>query len=476
MILISIFISQIFLEEFYIYNNKNILNDVYKEAITLETTDEIIRLAHQNEVEIIALDTENNMIYSSRPTLYGVQNSNFKDAPVIIKNAIESKNFQVNRHDYIKRLGVNDIRLDLSSGTRNSKFYTTEREDEYSTDLTLVSLLEDGEMIVISKSVPIIRENVSIASKFLLIVAGITLSFGSLIIYIYTRKITEPIEELSSYAKEIANQNFDYEVNIKSKDEVGLLAENMSYISHKFDESITVLKEELSKKQEQEQKRQNFISNTSHELKTPIGIIKGYSEAIKYGVYTEKDEVENGLDVIIEESNKMTSLVEEMLRLALTENSTIELNKETFDLNKLVNKILVKLDSELKNNNVKLSTNLNGELLVNADIQKIEQVLINYIVNAKKYSNDFKIIEISTHEEGSYVTLDVYNSCERIAEEELARIWDSFYKIDKARTREKGGFGLGLSIVKLIIEAHSGEVRVEQNENGIIFSFSIPKN
>ena len=224
--------------------------------------------------------------------------------------------------------------------------------------------------------------------------------------------------------------------------------------------------------------RKQFISDVSHELKTPIALIQGYAEGLVENVNVDDESRKFYANVILDEANKMDRLVKQLLELMRIEYGKLEFNNENFDIVSLILEVIKKCNVMLEENNIKMYFEINNVIMVNADIFYIEQILINYLTNAIKYSkevkNERKIeINILLDAEKNKVRVNIFNSGDNINEEELQRIWGRFYKIDSSRNRENGGTGIGLAYVKAIMNNYKNEFGAINKPDGIEFFFDL---
>ena len=228
------------------------------------------------------------------------------------------------------------------------------------------------------------------------------------------------------------------------------------------------LQEDIRRKEEIDEMRKAFIANVSHELKTPIALIQGYAEGLNDGLCEDPESRKYYLDVIIDESNRMNSLVKQLLTLSKLESGAPDLDLETFDLAQEAAGIAgsMKVMAEERGASVSFRAEgpaddagrreqISGPVLVTGDEFKIEEVLSNYLSNAVHHVDQGGRIQVTVRDNGSTVRTHVFNTGSRIPEEDIGHIWDKFYKVDKAHTRTYGGTGIGLSIVKAVMEAHS---------------------
>ncbi|MBI4640519.1 MAG: PAS domain-containing protein [Candidatus Tectomicrobia bacterium] len=225
-----------------------------------------------------------------------------------------------------------------------------------------------------------------------------------------------------------------------------------------------------------ERVRKDFVANVSHELRTPLSAIKGYAETLLDGALSEKEYAEKFVKIIHDHSLRLSQLIGDLLILSELESYKGPISLESVNLREVVEPLLSMMEKPLKDKRLSLSIELPDDLPeVMADASKLEQVFMNLLENAIKYTSPQGNIMLTAHEKEGCVEVEITDTGIGIASEHLPRIFERFYRVDKARSREVGGTGLGLSIVKHTIEAHGGEVRVKSEVGkGSIFSFTLP--
>lgn len=221
--------------------------------------------------------------------------------------------------------------------------------------------------------------------------------------------------------------------------------------------------------------RTEFIGNVSHELKTPIALIQGYAEGLKDGITDDPESMEFYCDVIIDEAGKMNRMVKNLLTLNQLELGRDDTQFERIDITSLIQGVVQSLDIVARQKEVDVRMNVSGPVYVWADEFKVEQVVRNYVNNALNHVDGQRIIDIRIEEREGKIRVNVFNTGKPIPEEDIAHIWEKFYKVDKARTREYGGNGIGLSIVKAIMESFHQNYGVRNYENGVQFWFELDK-
>jgi signal transduction histidine kinase len=230
---------------------------------------------------------------------------------------------------------------------------------------------------------------------------------------------------------------------------------------------------DIERKTEIDEIRKEFLSNVSHELKTPIALIQGYAEGLKENINEDEESRDFYCEVIMDEANKMNNMVKKLLSLNELEFGNNQVNLEYFDIVALIKSVLGSTDILFKQKEVTLHFEQDESVYVWADELLIEQVVTNYISNALNHVSGQKIIEIKLIPRGDTVRVAVFNTGNNIPEDELDKIWIKFYKVDKARTREYGGSGIGLSIVKAIMNSHNKDCGVINRNVGVEFWFEL---
>lgn len=321
--------------------------------------------------------------------------------------------------------------------------------------------------IILTRSIKSVYENISTANRLVEVTALVLVVLGSIFIYYLSKSITKPILEISEHAKEISKLNFSKKLNIKYQNELGTLAGTINEISDKLSVSIEGLKSDIDD-------RKTLVRNMSHELKTPISAIKGYTEGLKYAVADTPEKMNRYCDVIILECNKMDYLVKQMLELSVMERVSWQIDKSNFQVQQLIEGIQMCFAEQIKVRQIQLIIEIKEDFVVYGDYHLIERAAFNYLENAIRHTNDGGIIKITLKNEENRFLFTIFNSGNCIEEDEINKIWKVFYKTDKSRARASNNFGVGLAIVKANITLHEGEVGVRNKEDGVEFWFWIP--
>lgn len=314
-------------------------------------------------------------------------------------------------------------------------------------------------IIVMITSEQSIRSGLKHVYEIVWLSAIVAVIVAAIIIYYFAKKIIiNPLNEINIAARRLARGDVGKRVDITSNDEIGELAHSFNVMAESIEES--------------DKNRRDFISNVSHELRSPITSIKGFVAGILDGVIP-KDKENYYLNIVYDEIRRLSRLVIDLLDISAMEEGKFKLNMVEFDINILIKQCIAKFDGKIRNKGVNVEVTFGREHeFVYADRDRL--VLTNIIDNAMKYSNDNGNIKITTNDKGSKVYVSVFNNGPLLKDEELARIWDRFYKSDKARTN-KDSTGLGLPIVRLILAQHGEDIWVNNEQDGVRFTFTISK-
>lgn len=346
--------------------------------------------------------------------------------------------------------------------------------------IELVGFLSNGDIILMRSNVESMQESIKVANKFLLYAGMGSALLISLLMFFVSHRFTKPLLQLTELAKKMSELNFDVSYQVRSRDEIGELGNSINTLSEKLERTISELKSannelqvDIERKTQADEIRKEFLSNVTHELKTPIALIQGYAEGLKDNISESAEDREFYCDVIIDEAGRMNTMVKKLLTLNQLEFGNTPIELERFDLTELIHSVLNATDILAKQKNVTVHFEQTAPVYVWADEYMIEEVLTNYISNAFHHVSGVNIIEVKLIPVEKGVRVAVFNTGETIPEEELDKLWIKFYKVDKARTREYGGTGIGLSIVKAIMEAHNRGYGVRNHAAGVEFWFEL---
>lgn len=468
-VILTQFFGILFLEDFYISSKKKSLRESLGQVQRIVSTDKayeesLAALQDNKNINILITDKENNVIFMTALLKR-------KD-----KNPVDDARLWEKHEEHLNE--------NIVSLAKEHKIVTRTDPRTGSEFLSLYSIIKlpdnvEG-YVEISSSIDAMKDSINAASNFILYLSLLVTIIGTIAIFYVSRKVSKPIEKIGKLTADMAKLDFSQRIEVNSNDEIGDLCKNINLLSVKLDKTLNELasanlqlKKDIELKERIDQSRKELIANVSHELKTPISLIAGYSEGLKVNVNeAEKDFY---CDVIIDEAEKMNRLVLSLLDLSQVEGGYKQMKKEIIATNELIENTLEKFRLIFNEKGIDVEISYEGNSLVHADPDRIEQVLTNYLTNAINHVDDRKRIFLRVKEREEKVIISVFNTGRPIPFDEIEKIWESFYKIDKARTRAYGGSGLGLTIVKAIIEAHGGEYGTANYEESVEFWFTLNK-
>ncbi len=467
-ILFLILVNNFVFGQFYLYSKTNDLKEVYKvinnyynNPTDIDINSELEKLAIKNNFDILIKDDDNiNVFTSNKDFLSTFGEMNAMTNAINAGELIEENDKFIIRRLKDKKTGVSYILLSAK--------------------------LDNDYLLYIRIPVSSIEESVKISNNFLYLIAGFTILISAVIVTFVSRKFTDPILELNTIAKNMANLDFSHKYRItEADDEINNLGKSINLMSDKLESTIKQLRRtniELEKDIEEKSKidemRKSFISDVSHELKTPIALIQGYSEGLLENVNTDDESRKFYAEVILDETNKMDKLVKQLLELMKLEYGKREFSDKEFNIVELEKEVIRKSKVMLEEKQVDVELKSPEEISVIADDFYIEQVITNYLTNAIKHVEEVDgkksiIIENVVNVEKNKVRIKVFNTGVNIKEEDLTRIWNRFYKVDESRNRADGGTGIGLSFVKAIMSNYKNDYGVINKENGVEFYFEL---
>lgn len=351
--------------------------------------------------------------------------------------------------------------------------------------LLLTGILRNSYIVVMSMPLQAIRENVDISNQFLLFSGVFSVLISALLAFWIARGFTKPIQELAGITNSLARFDFTKRYSGRGSDEIAELGKSINTLSAELEKNISDLKTlnaQLERDNEiktrQDQLRRDFIANASHELKTPIALIRAYAEGISDEVSTDEQSRRYYCEIIQDEADKMSVLIKKMTSLMQLESGEEELTFARFEITGLISGVLRRYSILLDQKKIAVSFLPKGEIYCWGDEYFIENVINNYVSNASNHVSEKgeiiveeRVVDVGAGQKRVHVS--VFNTGHQIAQEDLTRIWESFYKVDKARTRQYGGTGLGLSVVAAIMHAHNMPCGVENCEDGVRFWFEL---
>lgn len=351
----------------------------------------------------------------------------------------------------------------------------TRLDSEY---LVLVGVLENGDMVLMRTAVESIRESAAISNRFLLFAGAAAIVASILVAFFTTRHITKPLQQLTDISKRMVDLDFNakYESDQSNSYEVEELGNHINRLSENLERTISELKtanvelqDDIEKKIQIDEMRKEFLSNVSHELKTPLALIHGYAEGLQECINDDAESREFYCEVIIDEADKMNRMVKKLLTLNQLEFGNDQVIMERFDMTELIRGVANSTKILMEQKGIRLELENSEEAWVWGDEFKVEEVITNYMSNAINHADGEKLIRVFYTRSEDKLRVSVFNTGQPIPEEDIEKIWVKFYKVDKARTREYGGSGIGLSIVKAIMDSFHQRCGVINHEDGVEF-------
>ena len=339
---------------------------------------------------------------------------------------------------------------------------------------------DNGYYFLIRSPLESIKESAAISNSFYFVVGAIIFVISGLIILVVTSRITRPISELTKLSEKMSDLDFEARYQSWAGNEIDVLGDNFNKMSRKLESTISELKSANNKLQKDiedkikiDEMRKEFLDNVSHELKTPIALIQGYAEGLNENISDDPESREFYCEVIMDEASKMNKLVKNLLTLNQLESGKDAPLMERFDIVSLIKGVIGSMHIMIEQKEATVIFEETEPVYVWADEFKTEEVVTNYTSNALNHLDGERKVEIKVFREGDCVKVTVFNTGTPIPEEDIPNLWNKFYKVDKARTREYGGSGIGLSIVKAIVEGMNQKYGVCNYDNGVEFWFTL---
>lgn len=501
-IVLSVFFNNMLLEQYYIRSKTRTMLDAYMKLEMMmasfgqagdeeEKDDEVITIQPVPGVSIgfVSQKQDENDTNELTALLNRIQEESAISTIVIReRSAVTAEGVDKNWILHI----LNEKQMGYSqSGDERKKDELLERSDNYQIMKTYDSsensyylegwgVFDDGSMFLMRTPLSSIRESVGISSRFYIYVGIGALIAGTLLMYLVMGYITKPIIRLTHLSKKMSELDFEAKYEGEAKDEIGELGMHMNEMSRRLEETIAQLKsanlelqKDIDEKNQIERMRSEFLGNVSHELKTPLALIQGYAEGLQDGIADDPESTQFYCEVIIDEAGKMNRMVKKLLSLNQLEFGKEQLELERFDMTALVQGVVGAAQILAQQKDAAIIFTQKEPVYVWGDEYRLEEVVTNYVSNAINHVDGKKKIEIDIIKREKVCRVEVFNTGQQIPEEDLSKVWDKFYKVDKAHTREYGGNGIGLSIVKAVMDSHRGRCGAENRDNGVMFWFEL---
>lgn len=439
-ILVFLWLFQvIFLDTYYEYNVSRQLNLLSRKILNTNSTyliSELDDIAHDYGV-CIELFSNNSLVYSSNSFNKGCLGS-------------DSFTFYEYKNSFI-------------SGDKKTENYLM-INPKFDNKTLIKAIKLDSYNIFINASLEPLDATIGILASQLILVSGVVLALSVIVAYVISKRLSKPIVNINNMAKEISKGNYQVSIpTVSDIEEIDNLAITLNNTARELSKTETL--------------RRELMANVSHDLRTPLTMIKAYAEMIKDVTYKDKEKMNNNLNIIIEETDRLNVLVDDILELSKIQADTEDNIKEEFDIDELIKTIIKRNDILVANEHYKFIYSGQENLKILGNKKRIEQILYNLINNAIQYTGKDKKIMINLVENTDSVKVEIKDTGKGIDKSEIKYIWDKYYKIDKSYQRTHKSSGIGLSIVKNLCIQNNIEYGVTSRINhGSCFWISIKKD
>lgn len=467
-ICISVFsvLQYLYMDDIFLIEKKHDMKEIAAEIASFDMNDESslsaladMESAHNLYIEIYS--PREKLIYTSRSNETVYDKVSGSSSPIELKPRI--------------------MKI-ISRSEQSDGNYFEVRQEYFATAEYMVygSFFGDDSVVELYTSIDVLKENAQTASEAVLAISVFILVAIFAATAYYLTLVTNPIRKITKTAKKMATLDFSESCPPFRTKELNELSENINILSGRLDKALTELKKEnrqlesdIRLERKLEKTRRSFIANVSHELKTPISIIQGYAEGLKYGIGCESKE--EYCDIIIEESQKMNNLVIRIMEYMLYGSGNLELKNESFSINELIKSYFSTVENSILKNDAEVTVRIDPSYIGYGDKELLSHVFSNYFTNALTHLDFERKITVSAKDMGEHYRITVFNTGKPIPGSDIENIWQSFYRADKSHSREEGRFGLGLSIVSSIQELHNQGYGVSNKKGGVEFYFDIKK-
>ena len=463
-----ILVNSTFLEDYYVQNKVDVLKRAYQTINTIlndgtadsdELSLTVQRISDTYNINMVVVDESMGTVVSSVNDIDFLQRQLFSN--MFGKPGMKDDDRLIEDND---RYDL-QIRTDVVTG------------DQY---IEMWGLMDNGSLFIMRSAMDSIEDSVAISNRFFIYI-GIGAGLVSILIGIWaSRLISKPIQSLTVISERMKRLDFDAKYEGTSHNEIGVLGQNINELSETLETTISELKtanneleRDIANKTRTDDMRKEFLSNVSHELKTPIALIQGYAEGLKDCVNDDPEDREYYCDVITDEAAKMNSIVQKLLTLNQLEFGQDTVSMERFDIVEVIKGYLTSARILISQHEANVHMEDYKPVEVWGDVFKAEEVFNNYFTNALNHLGGERKIDINIRRFDDKVRISVFNTGDPIPEDAIDHIWEKFYKVDKARTREYGGSGVGLSIVRAIQDSLNQAYGVINYNNGVEFYFEL---
>mgnify|MGYP000103850910 CR=1 FL=1 len=463
-ILLSVLINLTMLKAYYTVKEKKTIKESYyqiqkvfqKDTVRKNDVDEI---AKTYNYRVLISDGSGTIVYSSE----GEKSLMYKSLWNILNENLDKISNQIKKQGYAVMTNTNK-----SMGT----------------SINLMGYLDGDYTVIISTPMESIQTSARLSGQFTMYVGLILIICGAVAMYLYSRQFTKPIEDMAKAANQMSHLDFDVKVPTGSDDELGRLGASINELSSKLEFTISELKtanNELQKDIEQkvqiDEMRKEFLSHVSHELKTPITSMKILADSLLMQPDVPVELYEEFMNDIVHEIDRENQIITDLLTLVKMDKTQENLNISSVKINDLLEVLLKRISPIAEKRGIKIRLETMREVIAEVDEVKLSLACNNLIENAVKYNDDNGSVDVSLNADHKFFYIRVKDTGCGIPEDCQEQIFERFYRVDKARSRETGGTGLGLAITRNVILMHKGSIRVHSKEGeGSTFIIRIPLN
>lgn len=459
-------VNTFFLEDYYYMRKKEVLVNAYDilnrdTQNPAEDMEELTGICLANGVSLVVIDSDN---YVRLRTIWTGED--------------QIRLMRARLNGYQMGFDIDDVKeLVQTDEYTIQRRYDEEAGQEF---LEMWGILSTGYSFLMRFSVEGVAEDVGVSNEFVKYICLTGVVLAAVIVWLISKRVTQPLHELTELSKRMSELDFDVKYTSGGSNEIGQLGAHFNRMSENLEKAYSdlltannELQKDIERKEQIDDMRKEFLSNVSHELKTPIALIQGYAEGLAECINDDAESREFYCEVIMDEAGKMNGMVQKLLTLNQLEFGNDKVVMERFDLAVLLRNKIQSISILAQQKEAVISYHGADVAAVWGDEFKVEEVITNYLSNALNHVSGRRQIDVTVQELGDVVRVSVLNTGEQIPEQDIGQIWDKFYKVDKARTREYGGSGVGLSIVKAIMEALHQEYGVRNCEEGVEFWFTL---
>jgi len=347
--------------------------------------------------------------------------------------------------------------------TRNKQ----KKNNRKTIQLIMIRKIAENEYVVMSRSYQSLQNAMYSAIVFQLVSGIVIILCGWIVVFHLSKRIVVPIQKMTITAEQISNLKFDSRIQIGTMDELGQLGTAINKMSERLEQNMLELQEDIDK-------RKRLVRNLSHEIKSPMAVIMGYADRMKAVIHKNPEKAVAYCEIRANELARVDSLVKEMLELSKLDQKTEELSVESIDIGELSDSIKKRFQNENVDKNIDFTVYCQAPVSLTADKVLLERAIYNLVSNAVSHSvGDNRRIELTFTQVDEYCEIHVFNTGSKISDNDLMTIWEPFHKVDQVRGRGSQGYGVGLSIVREIVEAHHGYCKAYSKDDGVEFVIAI---